>query len=172
MRHLFLSMGLIAIAACSAATDGDRSERLQEEAMTRPEVQTLEDRFAILALDCIHREYPNKISHVLQSADDANPPRALTPIFYGCFDWHSSVHGHWLLTRMLATQSDSVLSDEIRLALAESFTDEKLAGELAYYNGPGRASFERPYGIAWYLQLIAELEESEDPQLQTWRETL
>ncbi|MEL7041177.1 MAG: DUF2891 domain-containing protein [Pseudomonadota bacterium] len=145
---------------------------LPEPVMNRPAPQTLEDRFAILALDCVHREYPNKISHVLQSAEDAKPPRELTPIFYGCFDWHSSVHGHWLLSRILSTHPESVLSADIRAALAQSFTEEKLAGELAYYTAPGRASFERPYGLAWYLQLIAELEESEDPQLTQWREVL
>lgn len=143
-----------------------------ETISTRPPPQTLEDRFAVLALDCVHREYPNKIAHVLQSAEDAKAPRDLTPIFYGCYDWHSSVHGHWLLSRILTTQPDSVLSAEIRAALATSFTSEKLAGELAYYRGPGRASFERPYGIAWYLQLVAELEESDDPQLTEWREIL
>ncbi len=138
----------------------------------RPAPVTTEDRFALLALDCIHREYPNKISHVLQSADDARAPSELTPAFFGCFDWHSSVHGHWLLTRLLTTQPDSVLADEIRIALAKSFTPEKMAQELAYYTAEGRGSFERPYGIAWYLQLVAELEESDDPLLSEWRETL
>ncbi len=138
----------------------------------RPAPVTTEDRFAVLALDCIHREYPNKISHVLQSDQDSRPPRELTPAFYGCFDWHSSVHGHWLLTRLLTTQPDGVYSTEIRTALARSFTSENMAGELAYYTSEGRGSFERPYGIAWYLQLVAELEESDDPQLREWRETL
>ncbi|MEZ6083413.1 MAG: DUF2891 family protein [Phycisphaerae bacterium] len=58
------------------------------------------ERFARLALDCVHREYPNKISHVMSSADDAKTPHELTPVFYGCFDWHSAVHGHWLLVRL------------------------------------------------------------------------
>ncbi|MEL6567548.1 MAG: DUF2891 domain-containing protein [Pseudomonadota bacterium] len=143
-----------------------------ETSVERPVPVTTEDRFAILALDCVHREYPNKIAHVLQSAEDAQPPHQLTPAFYGCFDWHSSVHGHWLLSRILSTQPDSVLASEIRAALAESFTEEKLAGELAYYNAPGRGSFERPYGIAWFLQLVAELDASDDPQMRAWRETL
>ena len=132
----------------------------------------LEDRFARLALDCIHREFPNKISHVLVSTDDVGRPSELTPAFYGCFDWHSSVHGHWLLTRILATAPDSKLHDEIREKLALSFTEKKLAAELAYYTGEDRGSFERPYGIAWYLQLVAELQESEDAQLLEWRKTL
>ena len=130
------------------------------------------DRFARLALDCIHREYPNKISHVMGSDEDVRPPRDLTPAFYGCFDWHSSVHGHWLLVRTLKTNPDTQLGIEIREALARSFTAANLAGELAYFSGEDRASFERPYGTAWFLQLVAELEESDDAQLRQWREIL
>ncbi|MEM1148242.1 MAG: DUF2891 domain-containing protein [Pseudomonadota bacterium] len=173
MRHLLMGLSLIVLASCAPdAVEEESDMPLPEPVTNRPAPQTLEDRFAILALDCVHREYPNKISHVLQSSQDAKPPRELTPIFYGCFDWHSSVHGHWLLSRILSTQPESVLSADIRAALAQSFTEEKLAGELAYYTAPGRASFERPYGLAWYLQLIAELEESEDPQLTQWRDVL
>ena len=172
MRSFILGLGLCLLAACSAP-DGEESMPDAETAnVERPAPETLEDRFAILALDCVHREYPNKISHVLQSAEDARPPHVLTPAFYGCFDWHSSVHGHWLLTRILSTRPNSVLADEIRSKLAQSFTAENMAGELAYYSAEGRASFERPYGIAWYLQLVVELDESDDPQLQAWRETL
>jgi hypothetical protein len=145
------------------------------EAVSEPrpsESLSITGRFARLALDCVHREYPNKISHVLQSDEDARTPSELTPTFYGCFDWHSSVHGHWLLTRLLNTAPGSTLEDEIRAALDRSFTAENLAGDLAYYEVKDRKSFERPYGIAWYLQLVAELEESGDPQLAAWRETL
>ncbi|MCI5048361.1 MAG: DUF2891 domain-containing protein [Aquisalinus sp.] len=170
---IWMFMGCLLLTAC-AQQDANEPLNNTDTAMPseRPLPVTTEDRFAILALDCVHREYPNKISHVMQSADDVAAPRDLTPAFYGCFDWHSSVHGHWLLTRMLNTQSNSVLASEIRDALAKSFTPAKLAGELAYYQKEGRASFERPYGIAWYLQLVAELEESNDPQLGEWRETL
>lgn len=132
----------------------------------------LEDRFARLALDCIHREFPNKISHVMQSENDVARPSELTPAFYGCFDWHSSVHGHWLLTRILTTAPESSLHVEIEAALAKSFTAENMQAELAYYTAEGRASFERPYGIAWYLQLVAELHESDAPLHGEWRETL
>jgi len=65
------------------------------------------ERFAGLALECVHQEYPNKIAHVLQSDEDVAPPRELTPAFYGCFDWHSSVHGHWLLTRLSKLYPDA-----------------------------------------------------------------
>jgi DUF2891 family protein len=173
MRYIIWGLITLALAACSnpQATDPETTTETASSS-ERASPVTTEDRFAILALDCIHREYPNKISHVLQSADDARPPRELTPAFYGCFDWHSSVHGHWLLTRLLTVQPDGVYAAEIRAALAKSFTEDNMAGELNYYTAEGRGSFERPYGIAWYLQLVAELEESDDPQLREWRETL
>ena len=132
----------------------------------------LEDRFARLALDCVHREFPNKIAHVMQSAGDVGRPRDLTPAFYGCFDWHSSVHGHWLLTRILTTAPQSTLREDIKATLSKSFTKKNMEAELAYYTGEDRGSFERPYGIAWYLQLVSELHESDDPQLQEWRALL
>jgi Protein of unknown function (DUF2891) len=125
------------------------------------------ERFASLALACVHKEYPNKIAHVLQSDRDAQPPRVLTPAFYGCYDWHSSVHGHWLLARLARLSPDAPFAAKARAALAKSITPETIAAEVAYLNGAGRASFERPYGLAWLLQLAAELRESNDPLYAT-----
>jgi hypothetical protein len=122
------------------------------------------ERFAKLALECVRKEYPNKISHVLNSDADVAPPRKLTPAFCGCYDWHSSVHGHWLLVRLLRTFPDASFAKAARDALKESLTAENLKTEAAYLRGEGRASFERPYGLAWLLQLCAELREWDDPQ--------
>ena len=122
------------------------------------------ERFAKLALQCVHKEYPNKISHVLNSDADVAPPRKLTPAFCGCYDWHSSVHGHWLLVRLLRTFPDPPFAKAARDALKQSLTAENLKSEAAYLRGEGRASFERPYGLAWLLQLCAELREWDDPQ--------
>jgi hypothetical protein len=122
------------------------------------------ERFAGLALACVAKEYPNKISHVLNSDADVAPPRKLTPAFYGCYDWHSSVHGHWLLVRLARTFPDAPFTQPARAALRKSLTAENLKEEAAYLRGNGRASFERPYGMAWLLQLIAELREWDDPQ--------
>jgi len=126
------------------------------------------ERFARLALDCVHREYPNKIAHVLQSDEDARPPRALTPAFYGCYDWHSSVHGHWLLARLARRFPKAPFAGEARAALAVSLTPANIAAEVAYLRGPGRTSFERPYGLAWLLALAAELRSWDDPQAREW----
>ena len=124
------------------------------------------DRFANLALACVHKEYPNKISHTLNSDSDVAPPRKLTPAFYGCYDWHSSVHGHWLLVRLVRTFPDAPFVESAREALRQSLTAENLVQEAAYLRGEGRASFERPYGLAWLLQLAGELKEWDDPQAE------
>jgi hypothetical protein len=134
-----------------------------------------EARFARLALDCVHREYPNKIAHVMSSAADAGTPSQLHPVFYGCFDWHSSVHGHWLLVRLLRTARNEMpveMGLQIVEALDQSFTAEGVASEVAYFQAEGRKAYERPYGIAWFLQLTAELREWRDPLAARWLDTL
>ncbi len=126
------------------------------------------NRFAGLALECVHQEYPNKIAHVMSGDQDVAPPRELTPVFYGCFDWHSSVHGHWLLTRLLRLYPQADFVPAAEAALNKSFDAEKVAVEVSYVSHEQRASFERPYGVAWLLQLTAELREWEDPRAKRW----
>src|SRR5437899_7556952 len=126
------------------------------------------ERFAKLALACVHKEYPNKISHVLNSDADVAPPRKLTPAFCGCYDWHSSVHGHWLLVRLVRTFPGASFASAARDALKQSLTVENLKQEATYVRGEGRSSFERPYGLSWLLQLCAELREWDDPQAHEW----
>lgn len=121
-------------------------------------------RFANLALECVHREYPTKIAHLLNSAADAKTARELTPAFYGCFDWHSAVHGHWLLARLARQFPQAEFTPRIKAALTQSLTKENLAKEAAYLTAPGRGGFERPYGLAWLLQLAAELKLSDTPE--------
>ncbi|HET7433160.1 MAG TPA: DUF2891 domain-containing protein [Thermoanaerobaculia bacterium] len=120
-------------------------------------------RFADLALACVTKEYPNKIAHTLNSEKDVAPPHVLTPAFYGCYDWHSSVHGHWLLARLARAFPDADFAEDAKNALKKNITAKNIEAEVAYLNGPGRASFERPYGLAWLLLLAAELRESKDP---------
>ncbi|MEJ2084329.1 MAG: DUF2891 domain-containing protein [Acidobacteriota bacterium] len=130
------------------------------------------ERFAQLALECVGREYPNKISHVLNSDADAKPPKELTPIFYGCYDWHSAVHGHWLLVRLARTQPKGNFAAPAMEVLERGFSDDLIAAEVAYLEGEGRVSFERPYGLAWLLQLAAELREWDNERAQWYAFTL
>lgn len=139
---------------------------LAAETSPPPPTFTINDaqRFADLALACVHKEYPNKLSHSLNSDADVAPPRKLTPAFYGCYDWHSSVHGHWLLTRLVRAFPSAPFAPPAREALRQSLTADNIAQEARYLRGDGRASFERPYGLAWLLQLAAELREWDDPE--------
>ena len=115
--------------------------------------------FVYLALDCAGQEYPNKIGHVMHSDADQGTPRSLHPAFFGCFDWHSSVHGHWLLARFARLYPDHELAAEARAVLADHLTPANVAAETDYLLTDGRASWERPYGLAWLLQLATELHE-------------
>ena len=130
----------------------------------------LQERLARLALDCVDREYPNRIGHLMEADADARPPRQLTPAFFGCFDWHSAVHAHWLLARLCRLNPNASYSADVRGALARAFTAEHVAGELRYV--ATRPAFERPYGMAWLLQLVAELHEWDDADAASWRQTL
>jgi len=110
-----------------------------------------------MVLACIHREYPVHIVHLVRGPADVRAPRELTPAFYGSFDWHSAVHGHWTLARLARMAPGAPWRPGALAALSESLTPERLAGELAYLSAEGRQGFERPYGLAWLLQLVAEL---------------
>src|SRR5215472_15732768 len=99
------------------------------------------ERFANLALACVHKEYPNKISHSMTSDADVAPPRKLTPAFYGCFDWHSSVHGHWLLVRLIRTFPEASFARPAREAFKQSLTAQNINQEANYLKAEGRASF-------------------------------
>ena len=150
---------------------GARSTAAQEVGMSDEGIDAL-GRFAALALDCVHKEYPNKIAHVLQGDEDVAPPRELTPAFFGCYDWHSSVHGHWLLARLARVSPDAEFAPAARAALERSLSAANIEREAEYLAGDGRVSFERPYGLAWLLQLAAELREWDDSAARGWSRKL
>ena len=130
------------------------------------------DRFAALALKCVRQEYPNKLDHVLNGAGEVRSPKALHPSFYGCFDWHSSVHGHWMLVKLLREHPRMARAAEIRAVLDENLAPEPIAVEVAYLGQGNRRSFERTYGWAWLLKLAAELRSWDDPAAVRWAAAL
>ena len=155
-KHALLILVALSIGGLvSARTQDHTAASIQPQDFSEQAAQ----RFARLALACVHREYPNKLAHSLNSDADVAPPRKLTPAFYGCYDWHSSVHGHWLLARLARTFPDSSFTPDALAALQQSLTATNIQQEAAYLNADGRASFERPYGLAWLLQLGLELRE-------------
>ncbi len=129
-------------------------------------------RFAALALKCVTKEYPNKPDHVLNGPNDVRSPKSLHPAFYGCFDWHSSVHGHWMLVHLLTLFPGLPEEKQIRAALNANLTADNLRVEASYLDAPNRQSFERTYGWAWLLTLAAELHGWEDRDGQQWERNL
>jgi hypothetical protein len=132
----------------------------------------LADQFARIALGHVGREYPNKLDQVLAGPADLQSPGAMHPIFYGSFDWHSSVHSHWLLARILRRFPGIDAAHDIRAWLDEAFTEAKTAAERAYLDRPGAGGFERPYGWAWLLMLQAELESHDSDDGRRWAAAL
>ena len=182
-RARFAAVALVAgLAAACGGGDPAPSGAAAPVDLTPPALeQEGAAAFAALALDCVTKEYPYGLRVRLESPDDLGLPRDLTPVFYGCYDWHSSVHGHWLLVRLARLYPDTEAAAAARAALARNLTVTNLQGEAEYMRAPGRASFERPYGLAWLLQLDAELAEwAADPsssgddrgRAAGWRQTL
>lgn len=169
-KKILLCHLLILTLGSSCATAEEATHRPEYPSSITPE---LADRFAALALACVQQEFPNKISRTTDNAEAIGRPRKIFPTFYGCFDWHSAVHGHWLLVRLLRVgPQDAEWREEAVLKLRQNFSEANLAGEVANFARPARGSWERPYGLAWYLQLTAELREWDDPQAKEWLKIL
>lgn len=128
--------------------------------------------FAKLALDGLDTEYPNKPGHVFDGPDSIAAPKELTPAFYGSFDWHSSVHGHWMLIRLLRQYPKNGLETEIRKKLHEHLSEANIKTEAAFFSEKRNKSFERMYGWAWYLRMVTECETWDDEDAKVWRENL
>jgi len=140
----------------------------QAPAMPRSQASS----FARLALQGIRKEYPNKPGDVLNGPADVKSPKEMHPAFYGSFDWHSSVHGHWMLVRLLKLYPDLPEAKEIRAALAANLTAENIRTEVAFLGQPNRQSYERPYGWAWLLKLAEELHGWDDAEGKAWSKNL
>jgi len=140
--------------------------------MQRELTPDLASRFAKIALGNVTREFPNKLDHVMTAAVDVKAPRGLHPMFYGSFDWHSCVHGYWLLVRLLRRFPALPEAPAIRRVIEEHFTAENAAAELDYLKRPENRGFERPYGLAWLLMLAAELRRHDSTRGRRWSEVL
>lgn len=124
----------------------------------------LAERFAGIALGHVTREYPYKPGHVLAGPEDARTPASLHPVFHGSYDWHSCVHGYWLLARLLSLFPAMERGGAIRALFDRQLVPEKVAGECAFFDAPSARGFERPYGWAWLLKLAAELRDAGEPR--------
>jgi hypothetical protein len=152
----------VAVLALSAGFAGNAAPAAPLDTATA-------ERFVKLALSCADREFPNKPEHVLESAADARPPRDLHPAFFGCYDWHSSVHGHWMMARLLKVRPDLPSAPAIRARLSAALSAEAMAAEVKYLEAKSNRGFERPYGWAWTLRLATELHGWNDLDAKAWR---
>jgi len=165
---LFASVALITIASPLAAQRKVDMTAKTSLALTSANAS----HFAQLALKCVSREFPNKLDHVINDANDNKNPRSMHPAFYGCFDWHSSVHGHWMLVRLLRLFPALPEASRIREALNSNLSAENIAVEVTYLGQPNRQSFERTYGWAWLLKLAEELHDWKDEDGIRWSRNL
>jgi len=145
-----------------------KKSKLQDFSLTEAQAS----HFAGLALKCVAKEYPNKPEHLMNNSVDVQSPKSLHPAFYGCYDWHSSVHGHWMLVRLLIMFPNLPQKQEIRKALSASLTAKNIRAEVAYLQGANRQSFERTYGWAWLLKLAEELSRLNDAEAKSWLRNL
>ncbi len=162
-----IGLGLLGGCASPARVEPGESVRVGV-VMTDAQVAA----FAHLALDGIGTEYPNKPSQVMVGPESILSPRELHAAFYGSFDWHSSVHGHWMLLRLLRLYPESSVAEEIGAALAEHLAADVLEAEAEHFRQEHNKSFERMYGWAWLLRLSMELEAWDDPRGDEWGENL
>ena len=171
MKPIF---NILILTFCSLSMN---AQEIQNPYLTNADDGTLSltvagaSHFAKLALGCIQKEYPNKLGQVLSDKSQLKEPHALHPAFYGCYDWHSSVHGHWMLVRLLKLFPDMPEANEIRKKLKQNISAKNIAGELRYLKSASK-SWERMYGWAWLLKLAEELKNWNDPMGQSCSKNL
>jgi Protein of unknown function (DUF2891) len=129
-------------------------------------------KFSRLALAHVRREYPNLLYHLMNGPDEVRTPRELHPVFFGSMDWHSCVHGYWLLATLRRLFPGTAEAAETEKLFDEQLTAKKIASEIEYFRQPMRGIFERPYGWAWLLMLAAELHGHRDAGAQKWSAAL
>ncbi|KGE15958.1 DUF2891 domain-containing protein [Sphingobacterium deserti] len=173
-RRLFSSIWLLMVLISAVSCEQPKKSR--QSAAQSPERITLSKEKAaiifVLPTHCLTVEYPNKMGEVLGSAADLKEPKASRPIFYGCFDWHSSVHGYWSIIRLLKTYPDLDNDGAVRRLLKQHITKANVAVEMAFFNDKNNLNFERTYGWAWLLKLQQELKTWNDPDAREWATVL
>lgn len=160
MKQLFTAL-LLVLVCCTPEKKKNTPDRISKDSREVKLTPEEAGRLARLPLSCMQTEYPNKLNQTLKDSTDIQPPQKLHPAFYGCFDWHSSVHGHWMLVNLLKQFPDMEFTKEARQKLRENISRENILAEVAYFKK--EPSYERTYGWAWLLKLAEELHKWDDP---------
>ena len=168
-----LKVGFFLLLLMIGCKNESKPNKTQIDESVSPELNLIQaNRLASLPFGCIQIEYPNKLGQTLHDSTQLKNPKTLHPAFYGCFDWHSSVHGHWSLVSLLKQFPKLNEATTIRDKLVENLSKEKIAGELNYFGMKGNANYERTYGWAWLLKLAEELYTWDDPMAEELGENL
>ncbi|MFY0603064.1 MAG: DUF2891 domain-containing protein [Flavobacteriaceae bacterium] len=150
MRNFLIVLLLLLLVSC-------KTESVKEEiSLTKLNLAQAE-RLAQLPIHCINVEYPNKLNQTMGSGEDLKSPKELHPAFYGCFDWHSSVHGHWSMISLLKQFPNLSNAEGMKKMLLHNISKENIEKEVAYFDGKYNKSYERTYGWAWVLKLAEEI---------------
>lgn len=161
MKKLYTLAFILLAFSCNNAKEKQTTEGSTSQKIEIAEVPTLNltqaNHLAQLPINCITVEYPNKLGQTIGSAADLKSPKELHPTFYGCFDWHSAVHGHWSLVSLLKQFPDLEEKEAIEQQLLQNISKENITQELVYFDGEHNKSYERTYGWAWLLKLAEEL---------------
>lgn len=174
MKRMLIVMAGLLLLSCKDTNDSGGEPVVSQEDTLMAEDTSREpsgldlnldeaNKLARLPLDCISVEYPNKLNQVLGDSTEIGGPKELHPAFYGCFDWHSSVHGHWTLVSLLKQFPELERAEEIREKLRASLSEENMTAEVAYFQREHSENYERTYGWAWLLKLAEELHTWNDP---------
>ena len=172
IRLLWVCLVAFALNTCGPATPTEKETPPAPGRQPVPELPPLTaasaSNFAQLTLKCVQKKYPNQPALILKAPEDVLPPEKAHPAFYGCYDWHSAVHGHWMLARLLRLFPALPESSQIKKALTENLSPKNISVEAAYFNRPDTKAFERTYGWAWTLKLAEELRLGTSPEAQAW----
>ncbi|WP_431157571.1 DUF2891 domain-containing protein [Winogradskyella poriferorum] len=171
MKHVLIFSLFAVLLSCNSKPENSIKEETKPEeelALNQPLLNLEEaNRLAELPLACVSVEYPNKLGQTLGGNEDLKSPKELHPTFYGCFDWHSAVHGHWSMVSLLRQFPELEKKAEMRDWLLQSISKDNIENEVLYFHGKHNTSYERTYGWAWLLKLVEELHQWDDPLART-----
>jgi len=173
MIRLFVCLFMFSLNACTFNVDFTKHSSEPVEIVSEPVLNIYQaQKLSQLPIDCSEVEYPNKLNQVIGSGDDLLSPKALHPSFYGCFDWHSAVHGHWSMVSLLKNFPELDNAALLREILSRNITTENISKEVEYFHGKHNKSWERTYGWAWLLKLAEELHTWDDPLARNLESTM
>ena len=164
MKNKYILFFVLIVLSCNSRNEDKESVNKKIETVEIPTLNKNEaTRLAQLPLNCMDTEYPNKLGQTISGSDDLKAPKELHPAFYGCFDWHSAVHGHWSLVSLLKQFPTIENAGKIKEKLLLNMSKENILAEVQYFQGKYNKTYERTYGWAWLLKLVEELHTWDDP---------